>query len=262
MSIEQTVQTVIFFDLDATLVENRFSQRVMADVLSEIATQADVEARTLRRALIAENYRRQSENPDDVLTMDWDDIARTVAAQHGVQLSQSIDELWQRYADGEQVEVLDDAHAMLRRLQADHRRLVIATKGLSKYQRPVMAVTGLDELFDDLLAPDLTGYHKASPGYMADYKRRYPGALCIHVGDHYIDDVIAPLRNGFFSVLRAPRAELAAEPDPFARVALLDGVLEHIHAYPAESDARPHAVVTSLQEVPEIVSRLEAERVA
>jgi len=143
MSIEQTVQTVIFFDLDATLVENRFSQRVMADVLSEIATQADVEARTLRRALIAENYRRQSENPDDVLTMDWDDIARTVAAQHGVQLSQSIDELWQRYADGEQVEVLDDAHAMLRRLQADHRRLVIATKGLSKYQRPVMAVTGL-----------------------------------------------------------------------------------------------------------------------
>lgn len=250
------MQTILFFDLDATLIENHFSRKVFRPLLEEIAAHSDVSIAELRIAIIKENKYRQEHDPDNVLTMDWQDIIATIAAEHDVELSVSVDRRWAALATREDIEILDDAPTMLRALKNGNRKLVLATKGLSKYQKPILEITGLGNLFDDMLTPDITGYLKTSPQYFDRYQGQE--ALFIQVGDHFYDDVIVARRNGFYSIMRAPIPELAVY-DAFERPQKLDDFLGEIPTYPDEgSDIRPDAVLVSLQEVPEIVARIEA----
>ena len=250
----------LFVDLDSTLVENRFSLRVLRSILEEIQAQTSEALESLWRALNAENMRRQREAPDHPLTMDWDDIAETIARERGVTLQQRVIDLWRAYASAEEVDILDDAPAMLRQMRASGWRIVLATKGLSKYQIPVLEATGMHDLFDDMLTPDLTGYLKTSPDFFARYTSK-AGDTFVHLGDHYYDDVICARRNGFLSILRAPIAELSAI-HPLERPVYLGDFIDRISTYPREgSDVRPHAVVLSLQEVPAVITTLEGRSV-
>lgn len=249
------MQTIVFFDLDATLIENHFSRKVFRPLLEEIAAQADVSVAELGLALYEENKYRQKHDPDNVLTMDWEDILVTIAKKHGFSLSDSIDERWRAFTKLEDIEILDDAPTMLQTLKNGSRKLVLATKGLSKYQNPILDVTGIGQYFDDKLTPDITGYLKTSPQYFDKYRKQ--DALFIQVGDHFYDDVICAKRNGFYSIMRAPIPDLAVY-DAFDRVQRLGDFLSDIPTYPDEgSDVRPDAVVVSLQEVPEIVQQIE-----
>lgn len=250
------MKRILFVDLDSTLVENRFSLRVLRSILEEVQVQTGESLESLGRALNTENMRRQREDPDHPLTMDWDDIAETIARERSVALRQRVIDLWRAYASAEEVDILDDAPSMLRQMRASGWRIVLATKGLSKYQLPVLEAAGMRDLFDDLLTPDLTGYLKTSPDYFARYTRE-PGNTFVQLGDHYYDDVICARRNGFLSILRAPIAELAAI-HPLERPAYLGDFIDQISTYPREgSDVRPHAVVLSLQEVPAVITTLE-----
>lgn len=250
-------QTIIFFDLDATLVENQFSRKVLRKLLSEIAVACGKDVREVGKALGDENRRRQQTQPDDPLTMDWQDIMQTIAAQHGATLSAGVDALWKAAANPKDVDILDDAHAMLEQVKAPHRKLVIATKGLSKYQNPVLNVTDLRRHFDDILTPDITGYLKTTPQYFDKYKEQ--DALFIQVGDHYYDDVIVAQRNGFKTILRAPIEEIAVY-DPVDRPDMLSQYAGRIHTYPDHgTDVKPDAVVISLQEVPQLITKFETE---
>jgi FMN phosphatase YigB (HAD superfamily) len=248
-------QTIIFFDLDSTLVVNQFSRKVMHQVLEQIAPVAELSPQSLGREMGDENLRRQQTDPDHPLTMDWGDIVRMLADKYGVTLTDDVDDLWRKYAAADDVEVLDDAPSMLADLRTG-RRLVVATKGLSKYQLPVLDVTGLKPYFDDILTPDVTGYLKTSPQYFDKY--RHQDARFIQVGDHFYDDVICAKRNGFYSILRLPIEDLDVYT-PYERVERLDDYLDAIKTYPdVGTSVRPDAVVTSLQEVPHIVRDLEA----
>jgi FMN phosphatase YigB (HAD superfamily) len=249
------MQTILFFDLDATLIENHFHNEVMRPLLEEIATSADVSLLDLLKEMSAENSYRQQNDPDNVLTMDWQDIMATIAQKHAATLSDSVDRRWQAMATKDAIEILDDAALMLKLVQNGERKLVLATKGLSKYQNPILEVTGLGQFFDDKLTPDITGYLKTSPQFFNTYRGQ--DNLLIQIGDHFYDDVICAKRNGFYSIMRAPIAELAVY-DPFDRPQNLDNFLSEIKTYPIEGSAvRPDAVVTSLQEVPDVVRQIE-----
>lgn len=249
------MQTIIFFDIDSTLIENRFSGKAIRQLLEEIAPVAEKSVQALGRELGEENSRRQADDPDNVLTMDWHDIVETIAKKYGATLSDDVDTLWNKYAHADDVEILDDAHTMLSKLK-DGRHLVIATKGLSKYQNPVLDVTGLSDYFDDVLTPDITGFLKTTREYFNKYFEQ--DALFIQVGDHYYDDVMCAKRNGFYSVLRAPIDALSVY-DPFDRPKVLTQYKEQVKTFPeAGTDVRPDAVVVSLQEVPDVVKRIEA----
>lgn len=247
-------QTIIFFDIDETLVRNRFSRKAIRELLDPIADAAEKSVQTIAAEMGAENERRQATDPDNVLTMDWDDIVAQMAAQYGVTLNSGVDELWLKYANADDVEVLDNAPQVLQQLREAGYPLVIATKGLSKYQNPVLEVSALRQYFDDMLTPDITGYLKTSPQYFDKYTAQE--ATFIQVGDHYYDDVICAKRNGFTSILRAPIDDLR-DYDPFDRVAVLPEFFDQIKTYPkAGSDVRPDAVVVSLEEVPQVVGRI------
>jgi len=252
------MQTILFFDLDATLVENGFSRKAIAPLLQEIADASDSTIEKIGRAFGDENLRRQAEDPDNVLTMDWNDIMMTVAGRLGVTPSDSIDNRWVEVANADDVEVLDTAPVVLKLLQHPRRKIVLSTKGLLKYQMPVLEVTGLKKFFDDILTPDLTGYLKTTPDYFAKY--RDVEALKIQIGDHYYDDVICAKEKGYYSVMRAPIEELTVY-DPFDRPQKLVDFRDRIHTYPAEgSEIMPDAVVTSLKELPDVIKRIESHQ--
>ena len=248
-------QTILFFDLDSTLIDNQFSGRAIRQLLDEIAVSSGESREELGQELAERNRQRQANDPDHPRTMDWNDIMHELARERGVTLSNTVDALWRQYASTEGVQVLDNAPQVLDELQ-DGRRLVLATKGLSKYQNPVLDVTGLGAYFDDVLTPDKTGYLKTSPGYFADYLGR-DDALFIQVGDHYVDDVICARRNGFYPVLRAPVEGLRPYA-PFERPQYLPDHADDVPHFPDDTDIRPEAVVVTLQEVPAVVRQLEA----
>jgi putative hydrolase of the HAD superfamily len=252
---------IIFFDIDSTLVENRFSRRVIAEALAPLEAATGQPVREWARAMGAENERRQQADPDHPLTMDWRDIVEQMAAQHGVTLTHDLDALWTAYANADEVEVLDNAPAVLEQLKAAGHTLVIATKGLWKYQEPVLRVTGLLGYFDDVLTPDKTGYLKTSPAYFDRYTRdaSLPRPF-IQVGDHYYDDVICARRNGFVSIMRAATPELQAAlrdvPLP-ERPQRLHAHRAAIPTYPTQpTNTLPHEVVVSLEEVPALLDCL------
>src|SRR5438128_1683154 len=109
--------TILFVDIDSTLIENRFSIKVVGEVLAEIAAVSGKEAREHGREIGQENDHRQESDPDNVLTMDWQDIVQTVAARYGVTISASLDNLWNEYAIASDIDVLDNAHQVFTRLQ-------------------------------------------------------------------------------------------------------------------------------------------------
>ena len=252
------MQTVLFFDIDSTLVENQFSRKALGTLLQEIADHTGLELAALGQEMAAENSHRQKNDPDNVLTMDWDDILETIAQKYDVTLSAKGIDLWRKFAHKDDVIINDKIHNVLDLLKAEGYPLIIATKGLSKYQYPVLEVAGLLDYFDEILAPDVTGYLKTTPAYFERYADR-ENTLFIQVGDHYLDDVICPKRNGFMSVMRFPQ-EALQDIDPFERPALLHQYRDEIHTYPEEgTDIVPDAVAVSLQELPAIIKRIEAQ---
>lgn len=250
------MQTILFFDLDATLVENKFSRKAIGPLLQEIAEATGQSVDSILREFGAENTRRQQDDPDNVLTMDWQDILMQIAENYQVSLSDTIDNRWTMCAYAHDVDVLDNARSVLDTLKTKQRKIVLATKGLSKYQNPVLEVTGLKTYFDDILTPDITGYLKTSANYFDKYKD--VDALKIQIGDHYYDDVICPKKRGYLSIMRAPIADLEAIA-PFERPQHLVEFREQIHTYPKDgTDIVPDAVVVSLEELPEVIEKMEA----
>jgi FMN phosphatase YigB (HAD superfamily) len=251
------MQTIVFVDVDSTLVENRFSRKVIGTLLQEIADVTGKPLPELGKEMGAENSYRQKNDPDNVLTMDWDDIVQMLAARYQVTLSRPLLGLWEEMALPDDVEILDNSPIVMQQLKAAHRKLVVATKGLLKYQIPVLRAAGLETLFEDILTPDKTGFLKTTPAYFNHYLNAYPNACFIQVGDHYMDDLICAKRNGFYSILRAPIAELADLP-PMERPQKLPEFVSQISTYPAEgSEVLPDAVVVNLAEVPAIIAALE-----
>lgn len=251
------MQTVVFFDIDSTLVENRFSWRALGQLLAEIAPHANKTVQELAREMGEENEKRQKTDPDNLLTMDWDDIIEQMAKQYGVTLSEKGIVLWERYANREEVDVLDNAPQVLATLRARGYHLAIATKGLSKYQDSVLRVTELAGYFDAILTPDKTGYLKTSPAYFDGYRTgELATARFIQVGDHYYDDVMCAKRNGFMAIMRLPLPELA-QFSPFERPQHLAHLRDSISTYPKDgTDLLPDAVVLSLEEVPFVIDAL------
>ncbi|NWG15291.1 MAG: HAD family hydrolase [Chloroflexi bacterium] len=239
--------SAIFFDLDGTLIEGPFGVGVWPNVLDDLARKTGLERRALYEHIIAENERRQNDESFSALAaMDWDDITAAVAGQLGVRLAAGVCELAAAHAG--QARVLDDGARILRQLAAPERALVVATKGLAKYQRPTLDALGLTPLFDAVLTPDVHNALKKQRAFFGDWPER--ARLCIMVGDRYDDDVEAPAGYGFKTVWKLadlPDAHRAL--DPFARA--------RVYAYAPEQRAHADAIIVSLGELPDVISWLE-----
>lgn len=243
-----TWQTVLFIDLDETLIEGPFDQTVWPAVLEELSAKTGLPIEPLMREIVVENRERQNDaSIPAIAAMDWDDIVQTVAARHGVALEARLVTLVR--ANAAATKVLDDGAAVLRRLASPGRALVVATKGLAKYQRPLLDAAGLTPLFQDILTPDRSNALKKHSGFFADWPER--AKLHIMVGDRYDDDVVYPSARGFKTVWKQIKVpEPLHNQDPFTRARL--------YPYADWQAARPDAIIVSLTELPDVVYHLEA----
>jgi FMN phosphatase YigB (HAD superfamily) len=239
---------VVFFDLDGTLTINPFEAVVWPAVMGEIADKSGESLDTVRALIVEENEVRQNDpSVSSIAAMDWDDIAETVAVHLGATLESSCEALVREYAASHS-SVLEGGREVLQELNAPHRALVVATKGLAKYQQPVLDALGLAGLFAAVLTPDLHGALKKNLAFFG----KWPSAtrLQIMVGDRYDDDVYAPGSYGFKTIWKPGELQPALQrKDPFARSLLYD--------YAPDQTTPADAIIVSLAELPAVVRRLE-----
>jgi FMN phosphatase YigB (HAD superfamily) len=240
-------QSAVFFDLDHTLISGPFGIGVWPALLDELTQKTSLSRDEIYRRMLDENETRQLDSSlSPVVAMDWDDMAAVVARRLGVSLEANVCALAAAHAA--QSTVLDNGCDVLRELAAPHRALVVATKGLAKYQQPVLDALGLTPLFNDILTPDKHGGLKKDRAFWGDWPER--ARLCIMVGDRYDDDIEAPGGFGFKTVWKVDELPARLQgKDPFARALL--------YPYAPEQTTPADAVITRLDELPDIVRRLE-----
>ncbi len=245
-------RSVVFIDLDGTLISGPFGPGVWPTVLAELAAKSGLAPAAIYRLIELENDARLA-NPDmpAVLAMDWDDIAAAVARALGVTLEADVTALAWAHAGPPHSYVLPGGEAALRALDAPDRALVVATKGLARYQKPVLDALGLTPLFDDILTPEVAGALKRDRRFFGNWPDQ--AETVIMVGDRYDDDVLYPAAHGFKTIWKPENLPLAlAGHDPFARARL--------YAYAPDQPARADAIIAGLDELPETVRRLEGRR--
>lgn len=241
--------SVIFFDLDYTILHGPFESAVFPIVLRELAQKSGLDMAEARRRVVEENlYRQNQPGISAVDAMDWDDIVQTVAERLGVQLDADVLGIVRTHAGPPYTEVLDHAGTILRQLAGEGRAIVAATKGLRKYQLPVLDALELTPLFTEVLTPDTNNALKREIAFYGDWP--LATRVQLSVGDHYEDDVIGPKSFGF-KVIWKPNVSLEglATVDPLARPGAFD--------YRSDQAVRPDAIIASLAELPWVIQQLD-----
>jgi len=256
--------SIIFFDLDNTLIDGPFGTAVFPLVLYEIARKTNCDQKKIRRLIVKENSDRQNDPQcPAVKAMDWDDIFITVARRLGAETLEVDAAAIVRATAREHSALHDGAHEVLSQLRAPHRALVLATKGLIKYQRPILEALELDQFLDDVLTPDSHHALKKDRAFYGEWLRQTSEVAHtaktsevlmparIIVGDHYVDDVLPPHQFGMLTIWKNEKIEdQLLKMNPFERS-------EHFE-YADDQPVKPTAIIKSLHEVPDVIARLES----
>lgn len=239
-------QSVLFVDLDGTILKSPFDM-VFPTVFGELAQQSNLQPEIVQHHVVKESQRRQQDSTIPLANrLDWDDIITTVARQIGVEVSeQRVLETLEVYLKPPHTQILDQADTVLPQLSTDQRAVVAVTKGLAKYQQRILDSLNLTSFFADLITVESNQASKDSRAFYGDWVDQ--ARLKLIVGDQYQDDVVYPHEFGFKPIWK-PTGSSAIE-DPLERAASFDP--------PDGQTVRPEAIIFSLQELPNVVEKLE-----
>lgn len=246
----EKIKSVLFIDLDNTILEGSFESVVFPIIFDELSQKSGLTVSEIRKMIVNENFSRQ-DNPDiePDLAMDWDDIVQTIANKLGVEIPQSLVlNIIKSHLHPPFIKLLDNALETLNILKSKQRYLVAATKGLSKYQMPLIEALGINSIFADILTPDKNNALKKDLKFYGDWVNISP--IKIIVGDHLMDDVVYPKSFGFKSVWRLMDDTLFKnESSPFERPLQYN--------YPEGISVKPDAIIYNLKELPDVIRTLE-----
>lgn len=229
------MNTVIFLDLDNTVMRNPFESAVFPRIARQMSDQGSVTPQQARDAINDEFFRRMA--PDShcppALVFDWDDIVTTVAESLHIGGITPLHLLVEEYAHAPYVQILDAADRVLHEMRRPWRKLIAATNGLSKYQVPVLDALDLTCQFDGFLSPDTTG---ALKGWKAFYEGAMsPGACAVSIGDSYAQDIVGPKELGMWTIW-VRNGTTTFSPDIPTDSSAADYVVENFHQVPALID--------------------------
>lgn len=259
------------FDLDGTLIDSPFDRLVFPWVDREFAHRGVRGA----RALFRDEQLRRFDDGRRREGFDWDDIARTVAAEQGVDWDHDLCAVMA----GALAEPLrafppyPDVAGALDALCAQGFSLFVISNGYARYQRLTLELMGLGGYFAATLGPDTIGCAKPDPKVFAAPELQAP--VTAHVGDLLTQDVAAARGAGVPAVLvirpdmAAPGYAPCADHSPGERPRMLlesgwlAAQLEKEHRYlgraapdvalTVDHAACPDAVVLNLGELPALV---------
>jgi putative hydrolase of the HAD superfamily len=244
-----SAQRTLFVDLDGTVMLNPFWPVVFPTVCAGLAARSGVAEQRVLDMIIGENRRRRDAASNAAWAMDWDDIIGGVAQELGVPCIDSAEQLVREYAAPPHTTLIDEADRVLHDIGDQGWRIIAATHGLSKYQRPVLAALGLLPLFQGINSPDSRHCFKQERAFWQPYLDQ--DGACIHVGDLWEDDVAAPHRYGILTIWKRPLSaeEPALQPEQRAQRLLR----------PGDTAGACDAVIGDLHELPATLARLASE---
>lgn len=243
-------KTILFIDIDNTIVSNPFETAVFPVVATKISEKTGKPPETIKKMFLLENRSRKNDIVNPISTFDWDDILGTVAKRFGVELELSVEHLVRQYACAPYISILGKADIILGKMRKPHRLIVATTNGLSKYQLPVLRALEIDKLFDDFLAPDITHALKGHKAFYGDFLDR--AEVAISVGDSYDDDIVGPKNLGMHTVwLNASKGSAIKRFSPFERVQSFESL--------AGRKVHPDAIILNLAELPSVVNKIEEQ---
>lgn len=245
----QNWRSVVFVDLDNTILEGPFETAIFPIVFRELAQKSGLDEKEVRRLIVQENIARQTDKSVTAISaMDWDDIFCTVAESLKVKLEVNAIDIVKSHAASPYSVLLDNAYQVLSELARPNRAVVAATKGLRKYQIPVLDSLNITPLFTDVLTPDTNNALKQDIAFYG--KWAHLANIRISVGDHYQDDVAAPKRFGFRSIWKQTTQNPHLEQiNPFDRVGKF--------SYLEGQTVLPDAIIFHLDELPKVVDYFE-----
>lgn len=252
-------RTIIFCDVDGTIVEDFFGKVILPMVVAILARWSGI-AESILHNEIADERRRRIANPradNYALSVDYDQIVDTIATRHQV-VSRLPDylcyRLVSRHASSKAI-ALEGARHVLSQLRQEGVDLVISTLGLYRYQSIVLQALGLLEFVVDFLAPDTVGFLKTDPRFFQRYQAFH--ALKISVGDSFRDDIYVPHLVGLKTILVFREPELHSL-SAFERPHHLQRYAHKLRYYEElGSKVQPDAVITELGELPDVIHRLQ-----
>ena len=256
---------IITFDLDGTLIRGPF----IAGVFPVIATLFKDElqhqgqlvpnqfAQHLQQLLLKEHRRRDI--PDNrSAAYNWDDIVSVVAQRFGIVLSIDIVKVLHQTCRPDTCWLKPGAKEVLSYLAQHNQPMYVLTNGFKKYQEIIIRYLGIDTFFDDIIAPDTTGFAKPDREIFEIAKSKDPTKQVYHVGDNLLIDVAGARQAGCKTILVSTSFSETMQLHPPAYRALTPEYTTHIHNalannnnhfLPPTKACQADYVVTNLQEI-------------
>lgn len=264
----------VIFDLDRVLIQNPFMFGVFPDVCERLRPYVpkDVPEEDADHWIVARIYRRHRElllAGDWVPSSDWDGIVNHVARELGYDRDIDVTGLVRHYARPPYIAAYPDAVAVLPWLRQNAKSLWWISNGFARYQVPVMEALGLQPYFDGYFAPDTHGSVKPyaaifDAAVAAAGEDRTQGVM---VGDSLSTDVAGGMRSGLYTVwldrmlnpvfARTAPWEIPASPlfRTYVTRTIRSEFSPDAYRLRLPEDCIPHAVIGSLEQLPEVLSR-------
>ena len=254
-------------------VEPEVCRRLRPFVSREQTGRADPDSWIVKRILDVAQAR--AFGGDYVGLYDWDGIINDVAQELSYPERLDIEGMVRGYCRPPYIAAYPDAAAALELLRQRVTGMWWISNGYSRYQIPVVEALGLDQYFDGFFAPDLQGLIKPQPEIFraAIEAAGQPPEAGVHFGDRQTDDVAGSKRAGMSAVLlerHLPQSLRIVSPLELPRLdvfrdyavyqARQEGVAD-IFNIDVETECIPDAVITSLEQLPEVLDALMAGKV-
>ena len=202
--------TILLFDADGTILDFNAAEgnaflRAMGEcgLDDETARDALPHYRAINDALWYENEKGNITKAE-LKKLRWARLGETCHIDAAI--LEKASPLYSRYL-GEQGDLLPDADALLRALQAAGKRLFLITNGLSSSQYGRIRAAGIEDCFEKVFVSEDLGYSKPDRRFFETAASQIPGfskAQTLVIGDRLYSDIACAAAFGVPSVCIAP----------------------------------------------------------
>lgn len=185
------------FDLDGTLMQNPFVSWVFPEIQSIIQNESGEEIEVTK--LLVEKHNERMRDNQIFEAYDWDHIVAELIDDLNISIEIDVEKLVKKHCVDPKIYLLEkNIVENLKKLKSSGFSLAVATNGYFKYQQPVMKVLKIDQLFDEIITPEVCNCAKPSPNMLGSLEGK--GEIIAHIGDRIDHDIVMANKLGVTSV--------------------------------------------------------------
>ena len=195
------MKKAFFFDLDWTLIDNRFYPSIYEYILKRTGV-VDITIDELRANFYRE-FRDHIRSGKYLEAFDWDYLMEKTLKKMGIKPKVRFSDAFKHNYETGKSGLMRGVKKFLEKSKENGYIIGIVTNGLKKYQDISLRWTGLDEIVDFVVTSDEVGIIKPFPAIykLAELKARKLGAESFaFFGDNLYFDIVGALKYGIEEV--------------------------------------------------------------